>query len=110
MKIINLTLILALGIFISCIKLEKGSPNCIKSKIRELKKQSDCKDISVKEYLFQGKTVYVLNEGSCITDGIASVINENCEIIGYLGGFAGFSEVNGEKFSNATFIKTTWTK
>lgn len=64
---------------------------------------------SVKEFIFQGKTVYVLSEGNCIANSGAEVIDSDCNHLGYLGGFVGNIEINGVEFSpNATLIRTIW--
>lgn len=56
-------------------------------------------------------TVYVFNIGNtCGADMSSDVIDAECNNLGYLGGFDGNWEINGEDFSNAIFVKTVWTR
>jgi hypothetical protein len=98
--------------FNSCKKLDiaKGTPGCIESKIKDFSNNATCKDPNVKEYLFQNKNVYVFYQGSCGADLTSDVYDSDCNNMGYLGGIAGNTMINGEEFSNAVFIKTTWEK
>ena len=81
---------------------------CMINKVDDFKKTNCEKGVSVKEYLFQSKTVFVFDQGKCGADMTSEVIDEDCNSIGYLGGFAGNSKINGEEFSKATFVKTVW--
>jgi len=40
----------------------------------------------------------------------SEVADSDCNSLGLLGGIAGNTIINGEEFSNAKFIKTTWEK
>lgn len=62
------------------------------------------------QYTFQGKTVYAIEPADNIADGATEVIDENCNKLGFLGGLKGNTEINGEDFSNAVFIKNSWKK
>lgn len=109
-------ILLLLPLLISCVccgkqKVEKGTPDCVKSKIKTFEQESSCdKGVNVKEYRFQDETVYVFDPGSCGADMTSEVIDENCKTLGYLGGFAGNTKINGEEFSNAVFVSLTWEK
>ena len=60
-------------------------------------------------YNFQDSLVYLFSPGICIADGMTEVTNNNCESLGFLGGKAGFSEVNGEEFwPNSEFVEYIW--
>ncbi|MCA8831140.1 DUF6970 domain-containing protein [Hymenobacter pini] len=96
------------------VDVAKDTPTCVRTKVEELAQQAPCKTdantigASVKEYWFQNQTVYVLDYGSCIADGSATVISENCQKLGFLGGFGGNTTVNGEPFANAEYKRTIW--
>lgn len=90
--------------------ISRGTPMCVKQKIKKFAKESTCGDASVKEYNFQGKTVYVFEPGTCGSDMATEVISSDCSSLGFLGGFAGNTKINGEDFSNAEFVKTVWKK
>lgn len=101
--------LLMLG-FNSCKKDEIASdtPSCIIEKIKEFKNYA-CSDGKVDEYIFQEKTVYVFDQGStCGFDLTSDVVDEECNSLGFLGGFAGNTTINGESFSNAEFIRNIW--
>ena len=107
-----LSILLFATVIISCNKLdiEKGTPKCVENKIKNFNKSSTCDNAKVEEYTFQGKTVYTFDSGNCGADMTTEVISSDCNSIGYLGGIAGNTKINGEEFSNATYIKTTWKK
>ena len=103
----------------ACKKTEdvaKGTTACIKQKVQLFAKGSLCKTeknatgASVKEYSFQNKVVYVFDMGSCVDDGSADVLDENCQNMGFLGGLVGNNTINGEPFSNAEFKRVIWQK
>jgi hypothetical protein len=103
------TLILAI-LLLGCNKLDiqKGTPKSIKSKIKDFNKSQECEDRNVKEYTFQGNTVYAFDPGLCGADLTTEIVNSDSDNLGYLGGISGNYRINGEEFSNAIFIKTTW--
>ena len=72
---------------------------------------SSCNDAKVDEYLFQNKTVFVFEEGTCLRDGISSVYDSSCQLLGSLGGFTGNLKIHGVNFSEtAVFQRTIWKK
>jgi hypothetical protein len=113
MKKLSIVLLVVLVSVISCcnkLNIEKGTPKCVKNKIKDFDKSSTCGNANVKEYTFQGNTVYAFEPGTCGADMTTEVISSDCKSLGYLGGISGNTKINGEEFSNATFIKTTWKK
>lgn len=95
---------------VSCRHYSKDLPGCVKDKITSFDDDSACNDIHVDQYTFQQQTVYVFEPGTCGADMTSEVIDGNCKTLGYLGGFAGNTKINGEEFSNAEFVKTVWRK
>jgi hypothetical protein len=93
-----------------CEKIDKDCPDCIIKKTREFIKWQTCdKGASVTEWLFQGDYVYMFSQGTCGADFGASVLNQDCEPIGSLGGFTGNLKINGVNFyQNATLVKNIW--
>ncbi|MEI8204153.1 MAG: hypothetical protein WCH34_14120 [Bacteroidota bacterium] len=112
MKNLSLVLILLISICSSCNKKEfvKGTAKCVEEKIKSFNLTSTCSDACVKEYMFQGSTVYAFEPGSCGRDMTTEVIDRDCKKLGYLGGFMGNTKINGEAFSKAIYIKTIWKK
>ena len=112
MKRIGLLLILSVSLFFTaCNKgIAKGTPACVKAKIKDFDKSSTCGSAHVDEFTFQGGTVYAFDPGTCGADMTTEVISSGCSSLGQLGGFAGNTKINGEEFSNATFVKTVWKK
>jgi hypothetical protein len=109
MKILMIILIMA-GIS-GCEK--SSSPpaenqSCIDQKITEFTGQACDSTATINKYTFQGKTVYVFNPGFCEADAVSAVLNSDCEVLGFLGGITGNTEINGEDFSHAQFISTIW--
>ena len=108
------TLLILLVAMVFCYSCESddpipGVPDCVETAIIDYNNSAGlCSDASVEEYIFQGKTVYVFQPGTCGADMQANVIDENCTLLGALGGILGNTLINGEDFTTATFIKTVW--
>jgi len=106
-NIILVAFTLSILSFSSCKKTESSA--CINSKIEIFKNGDICETTAnIKKYKFQNKDVYVFDSGNCGADMTSSVIDINCNILGYLGGITGNTKINNEDFSNAIFIKTIW--
>lgn len=108
---ISLLIVLLLSLVAACNKgIARGTPACVKTKIKSFDKSSSCGSAHVDELTFQGATVYAFDPGSCGADRTTEVISSSCSSLGFLGGFAGNTRINGEDFSNAIFVKTVWKK
>ena len=79
-------------------------------KIKEFARGHGCDDRSVGKHEFQGGIVYVMSPGTCGADMGADVFDEECNLLGMLGGITGNGKINGEEFSKAIFIETVWKK
>jgi len=113
MKKVKFLLFLSvLALMMACNKLdiEKGTPKSIVNKIKDFDKSAVCDDAKVNEFNFQGNVVYTFEPGSCGADMTTEVVNTDGNTMGNLGGIAGNSQINGEDFSHAVFIKTVWEK
>ncbi len=98
-------------ILVSCTK--KAAPTaslspCLDTSIATWSKDTPCDDAYVAEYIFQGKTVFVLHHGTCGADMTDAVLDKNCQLLGNLGGITGNMKINGEPFSNAHSQKIVW--
>jgi len=103
-------LILMTILFSSC-KKEKRIPSCINNKVNEFKNIISCNTGSnVKQYEFQSKLVYVFDPGTCGADMSSEVLDENCNVLGYLGGITGNTTIDGLDFSNANYKSTIWSR
>ena len=110
MKTLFIALLL-LVFFTGCRKnCVESNSECLQTKIEEFKLNVICTEGAyIKEYTFQDKTVYVFDQGNCMTDGWADIWDENCNFLGMLGGIAGLSKINGVAFyDNAEYKKTIW--
>lgn len=91
----------------SCKKYSDST--CMNNKIKTFIKNIECDEGAfVAKYSFQGETVYAFNEGYCIADGTTDIYNSNCSYIGFVGGFAGNTTVNGADWNTATLIEGIW--
>ena len=64
---------------------------------------------TVKRYTFQGETTYAIHHGTCIADYHDLILDEGCDTLGLIGGFAGVTEINGVAYyDNATLEETIW--
>ena len=100
--------IFAIAILSSC-KETNNLEDCIDQRIATFEMETLCPNGSmVLQYLFQGGTVYVFQEGNCGADMQDEVTDNSCKTLGYLGGIVGNTQINGEDFSNAQFMDTLW--
>ena len=91
--------------------LNEETPDCINHKIIEFKNSSSSCETgkSVYRYVFQGTYVYVFNPGNCGADMMATVYDQECNVLCGLGGIAGNIMCNGEDFGkNATGETLIW--
>ena len=54
--------------------------------------------------------VYVFDLGTCGADMTSEVLDENCNTLGFLGGIAGNTKINGDDFGNAKYKSTIWSR
>jgi len=109
-KRVALLVVVIVWSYCSCQKEKYDTINeeCINSYI-PLLEQSTCLEGRIAEYLFQGQLVYLISEGNCIADGTTTVIDHECEVLGFLGGITGNCEINNEDFCrNAEFRRNVW--
>lgn len=108
-----LLFIAGLVILTSCkkIEIEKGTPGCIKHKIKEVQSRYVGGNPSVAEYSYKGENVYVFSPGGRCGNEPKHVYDSHCNLIGIM--MLGLSDENymdtKDFFDNATFIKTIWT-
>jgi hypothetical protein len=93
-----------------CRKHDVQESPCMAASVENFKKATICDHgASVKTYEFDGKTVYVFHPGDCGADMQAKVTDANCHVLGYLGGIAGETKINGVEFStNSYYLRTVW--
>jgi hypothetical protein len=101
--------ILCLSLLTNCEKNSIDSSECIEERVRKFARSSACETSSVALYTFKGENAYVFSDGNCGADMGASVYKENCEYLGFLGGFTGNMIIDGEKFYEVSqFVKIIW--
>ena len=114
-----LTLIFLVILLGSCTKSETGSiilcggpsaPSCVFTTLEQFKTSHNlCSTgASVKEFKWDGRAVFVFDEGICIADGQSAVLDANCKVLGYLGGIAGNSKIEGKEWAGAVYVQTIW--
>ena len=110
MKSTTLPLLLLLVLLNSCKKEEDPIPECIQSAITTFSSNSCEHGASVQQYTFQGKSVYTFDMGFCGGDLPTFVKDANCNDLGFLGGLGGNTQINGQAFSTATYVRTIWSR
>ncbi len=113
MKNILLLFLAVLLLSVACKKdREKNLPACIKTQLDAFKQGSQtcaAGSASLKTYQFQNQTVYVFDDGPCISDGAKRVLDKDCNQLCTLGGIGGLTECNGQDFAaNATGEFQVW--
>jgi hypothetical protein len=81
---------------------------CLNSKILDFKMEACSSGAGVKEYFFQNQSVFCFDPGLCGGDLATYVLTANCDTLGFLGGIAGNTSINGESFANAEFRGIVW--
>ncbi len=101
---------LAIVVFFACKKEDPNSlPSCIDQKLVEFDFGGACPTgAKIDEFAFRGKTVFVFDPGTCGADLSSEVVDQNCNTLGYLGGFTGNTIIEGEDFSSAQFVRNHW--
>jgi hypothetical protein len=99
----------------SCEKEKCGDKEltaCMEEKVTLYKKdatENPCPNYGIKEYIFEGNSVYVFGSPGCIADGVDFVLNTQCDTICYLGGLIGNINCSGKIFyDNAVFKRDIW--
>ena len=110
MKKIYIIIVIFLVALVACDKEKSGLSDCLDNKIKEFKNSEYACDngANVKEYQFMGEKVYLFDPGLCGADMFSEVIDGDCNFLGYLGGIAGITKINGTNFSEAVFIRVVW--
>ncbi|MGB3466580.1 MAG: hypothetical protein WBA74_14970 [Cyclobacteriaceae bacterium] len=110
-KVILLFLIVS-GTLLSCDnEINTTQPSCLQAEIDSLDTSGICDDSTVESYYFNSNIVYVFNLMNCVDDGGSEVVDGKCNSLGFLGGFAGKSNISGKDFyKNAQFIDVVWRK
>jgi hypothetical protein len=106
------TALIFLLLLLTCYSCKKTGtvPECLQSHIDHLADFSCDHGANVKKYKFQGMNVYVFSMGHCGADLSESVLDENCNYLGSLGGMEGNTRINGVEFSTAKYIRTIWSR
>jgi len=82
---------------------------CIASIIADIAQHHCDSTANISQYKLKGEYLYVIDPGFCAFDQAYDVINKDCEVIGYLQGFAGNHIINGVDFyDNAKLVAVIW--
>lgn len=94
--------------------IAKGVPRCIYREISAGRKDSNWMTGTVKEYVFQNRTVYAFEPDiTKIADGATTIKDGECNTLCNIGGFGGMAinQCNGDNFFKAAVYKRTiWEK
>lgn len=102
--------LLSLALFTwSCGSRVHGGPECLSAALDGFQTWCCASSAHVDEYQFQGQPVYLFEPGTCGADMPTYVLDAQCDTLGFLGGFAGFTEIQGLDFAaNSSFQGTIW--
>lgn len=115
MKDINLSILLLL-FSLGCknsqktTQVEAPKTSCLEEQIKQFQDKACPKGAKVEEYLFQGKTVYLFDRGTCGADQMQLIIDAHCQKLGSLGGITGNMNIQGQDFSQAKLVEVVWKK
>ena len=111
MKKISGFIVLVSSLLLLAFQCDKGDDlvaSCVQDKIGAFSTEACPSGATVKSYNFQSNTVYVFDFGPCGADMAMPVLNNNCDTLGFLGGFIGNTMINNQDFHSAEFVKTIW--
>lgn len=105
----SLTVLLALT---ACEKeLDTAVPDCIQDRLKTFDLNESCSNASVNRFTFQGQFVYLFDRGECAEMDSIEVRSENCDLLGYLGGYLNNANINGLVFfSSAEHDALVWAR
>ena len=104
LRILSLTLLTW-----SCGSRIQRVPECLTTSLEGFQSWCCASTAHVDEYQFQGKLVYLFDPGTCGADMPTYVLDTQCDTLGFLGGFAGFTEIQGLDFAaHSSFQGTIW--
>ncbi len=87
----------------------QGKPDCLAKALDSFQTWCCPNSAHIDAYTFQGQPVYVFEPGTCGADMPSYVVNAQCDTLGFLGGIAGFSQIQGVDFAaNSSFQETIW--
>ena len=111
MKKISGFIVLVSSLLLLAFQCDKGDDlvaSCVQDKIGAFSTEACPTGATIKSYYFQSDFVYVFDYGPCGADMALPVLNNNCDTLGFLGGFIGNTMINNQDFHSAEFVKTIW--
>lgn len=104
-----LTVIVALA---ACEKeLDTAVSECIQDRLKTFDNSEACDKAAVHRFEFQGGFVYTFDRGNCAGMDSIEVRSENCDLLGYLGGYLNNASINGIIFyGNAQHDALVWAR
>lgn len=116
MKKLLLILVLSILVIASCKKSSPVAPAsvCINNLLEPNRNNPNWEIGSIDEYDLKGKTIYGLSQdGNIINDGGIILVDENCNSLCFVGGFAGYGNANClgvNFFKESKLIRNIWSK
>lgn len=111
MKKITVIAALLIGAFACTKEPESAVSTCIQDELRIFDENLACTNAIVLRYDFMGNNVYTFDRGDCSYVDSITVYDEECNIMGYLGGYLGNSTISGVDFYQEADLKATvWSK
>ena len=104
-------IVLVSSLLLLAFQCDKGDDlvaSCVQDKIGAFSTEACPTGATIKSYYFQSEFVYVFDYGPCGADMALPVLNNNCDTLGFLGGFIGNTMINNQDFHSAEFVKTIW--
>lgn len=100
---------LGLLLLVSCSPRLTNGPECMPSALASFQSWCCTSGAHIDAFTFQGQPVYLFEPGTCGADMPTYVLDAQCDTLGFLGGFAGFTQINGVDFaSHSSFQGTIW--
>ncbi|HAB35778.1 MAG TPA: hypothetical protein DCE58_04165 [Cryomorphaceae bacterium] len=100
---------LCMAFLSGCAPRLSSGPKCLPDALTAFQTWCCASGAHLDKYSFQGQPVYLFEPGTCGADMPTYVLDQHCDTLGFLGGFAGFTQIQGIDFaSNASFQGSIW--
>lgn len=111
-RITMMLLLISLTILSGCKKSDDiiDIPSCLLPTYESFtSSQSNCQGAKVVAYAFREEEVFGFFEGSCISDGVVMIYEQDCNLLCTLGGIAGVVDCDGAVFfDEAIQVRIIW--
>jgi hypothetical protein len=99
--------LLFVAFILSIFACKKSTPDCLTERVENFKKEATLSGATIDIYKFEGKELFLFNNGTFDTG--TQVVDGNCNDLCLIGGKAALTTCDGKEFvKDAVFVKNIW--